>query len=229
MQQNDKYHKWFISLPSRLVFHLIGEIIAAVIVIPPYKTVIADEIRTRELLKLYPEGSYRHLLPWAKIVAFDVFHPWAPYIASFVGVMFAISQSLSIACCWYIISTLKKNSSSFSATTYRMHLQLTRTLLIQLICPFIFVVVPISGFMLAAILRANFPTWTGEISMMMVAIFPMISNAINIVCITPYWKFTKDLLRKFLMKLKLIKDSPEIAPPVLPLPSSTMSFSGRQL
>ena len=227
IQQDARYHDLLMSIPGIIGMQIIGESICAIIVIPTYITVIATEDRTYELLKFYPMESYIHLLPWAHIVVFDIFHPAAKYLTAFVSVMFVFSQGLSVACCIYIIRTLKKNASSFSANTYKMHLQLTRILLIQLFTPLFFVVVPICGFMFAAIFKTSVPTWTGEVNMMVVAIFPLITTGINIVCITPYWRFTKRWIRETLIALNIIKATEQISGAVLPLPSSTMSFTMR--
>ena len=171
---------------------VIGESICAMIVVPTYLTIVATEERKNELLLIFPPQVYSKIPPDCPIVMFDTFHPGLIRIVILVAIMFLISQFISISCCYYIISTLKKNASNFSASTYRLHLILTWVLLAQLILPMILVIGPLCVFIIAAALKlnlnnANAPTWIGECGMLLFAIFPCTTVMINIIFITPYW------------------------------------------
>ena len=225
INHNQKLHQYFMSVPGIIVTISFGVTICFSITIPAYVAVIVTGERMYEVLKSYPEESYSYLLPDAQMVVFDISNPLVPYLVSFVGIMFVFSQFISLACCWYIIATLKKNSSSFTARTYQMHLQLTRILIFQFFIPFIFIVFPMLDYIIQSLLKADLPTWWGQVVMLFIAIFPFTSAMVNIVFITPYWKFTEQWIVKLLRKLKLIKKVEQEVIQALPQASSSISFT----
>ena len=80
-------------------------------------------------------------------------------------------------------------------------------------------------YIIQAMLKADVPTWWGQVVMLFIAIFPLASVIINIVFITPYWKFTEEWITKLLRKLKLMKKPEQQSVQVLPQASSTVSFT----
>ena len=189
--QDTRYHNFLVSIPGIITTQIVGHLICAVIVLPAYFTVITTEKRKNELLSLFSPIVYSKIPPDCPIVMFDTFNHIAIILAIFVVIMFAVSQSISIGCCYYIIKTLKKNASNFSASTYKLHLILSWVLLVQLILPVGLVVIPVCGFLLIAttkmnIHKTNAATWVGECGVVIIAFFPCTTAMINIIFIKPY-------------------------------------------
>jgi hypothetical protein len=71
------------------------------------------------------------LRPNEVILLIDIQRLWAPYCLYFIAFALVVCELLSITLVYIVLSFLRKNSAMFSKSTYRLHVQFTILLAVQ--------------------------------------------------------------------------------------------------
>jgi hypothetical protein len=145
------------------------------------------------------------------ILFFDAWNPIFFYFSSFILVGMIGLEIVSVVLLYLILTTLRKKSSSFSAKTYRLHRQFTLLLISQLLCPIIFIGLPIAAGIIT-ILGHVLPTkLAGEIGLITILVYGLSNSLLTITFIAPYQKHFLDSLSK-IFRLNNSSPSTQVQP-----------------
>uniref|UniRef100_A0AC34Q3Y5 Uncharacterized protein n=1 Tax=Panagrolaimus sp. JU765 TaxID=591449 RepID=A0AC34Q3Y5_9BILA len=105
---------------------------------------------------------------------------------------FLASEIFCLGLGFVILRTLKKNAANFSAKTYKLHQQLTILLILQLLTPIIFFIVPISASIFAMIFNLKYQKPADDIGFIFFSLYSSSNSSLTIIFVSPYRKFTWD-------------------------------------
>ncbi|KAI1693079.1 serpentine type 7TM GPCR chemoreceptor srh domain-containing protein [Ditylenchus destructor] len=101
-----------------------------------------------------------------------------------------------------ILRALRKNAHTFSKKTYKIHLQLTILLIVQLICPVVFVILPTGVSLIFALsgyfTPQGFGVVLGHVFMIAISFYGTANSILTMFFVKPYRRHTKSLLQKIL-------------------------------
>ena len=81
--------------------------------------------------------------------------------------------------------------SSFSSRTYRMHMQLTALLALQLLCPIVCIAMPVSILCLYSVFYGHALTLEGgEVGVTALALYATVNSLLTLLFVTPFRRYT---------------------------------------
>ncbi|KAH7694614.1 hypothetical protein AAVH_38335, partial [Aphelenchoides avenae] len=156
-----------------------------------------DNIKT--MMYKYPT-ALALVKPDMVIIYLDTSLAWAKWMMLVVVLGIVLASVISFGAVFAILRTLRKNARSFSARTYRLHLQLTVLLLAQLTSPTVFVMFPNIVAVVSMLTHFDLYQWHGRIGFLLFALYAPCNSVLVIFFVTPYRKFTAEWIRRVLPK-----------------------------
>uniref|UniRef100_A0A7E4W3Y1 7TM GPCR serpentine receptor class x (Srx) domain-containing protein n=1 Tax=Panagrellus redivivus TaxID=6233 RepID=A0A7E4W3Y1_PANRE len=190
LHPNEDLRKKFMSWPSMIAFHILGYGLCFSVSIPVTYTVV--EVADYPAYMARYNASTFDLIKPGDVYGFldEESSVWS-YFCPVVLALFVMNTVLSLLLSAYIIRMLSQNSKNFSKKTYRLQLQLSFVLVIQIILPLIFVVGPLSVlFIYMVYLKIPLTRTAAYIGVSLLTVYPSLNTLITIVCVTPYRNFT---------------------------------------
>uniref|UniRef100_A0A7E4W3X2 Serpentine receptor class gamma n=1 Tax=Panagrellus redivivus TaxID=6233 RepID=A0A7E4W3X2_PANRE len=194
--------KKFMSWPSMIIQHVLGYAVCFAVAIPIWYAIV-DEKDYPAYMARYDPSTFNEIKPGDVYGFLDEKSPiWKWYcIMALVGFCYFFFGSLLLSA--YIIRQISKNARKFTEKTYRLHLQLSFILVVQIILPLIFVVGPLS------IVFFYFVYWEQPLSsnaayigVTLLTVYPSTNTFITIVGVTPYRNFTTNWIMAIIHFLK---------------------------
>jgi hypothetical protein len=109
-------------------------------------------------------------------------------------VFFLFNELFSVYIVYAILSSLRKNTASYSKNTYRLHYQLTLLLAFQLAIPFFFIILPISiRWVIFFTLNHDFAIFN-HFRMTLITLYGFASSIFTLIFIAPYREHLYDNL-----------------------------------
>ncbi|KAH7707214.1 hypothetical protein AAVH_25565 [Aphelenchoides avenae] len=122
--EDQRYYRMFVTKPAYVGFQSFGVFVSVAVGVVMYHGFITEREEAVRLVAKYPESLWL-LRPGLPVAALDYEKTWV--LIAFSCIFFAVSFGVV----YMILRTLRAHSASFSAKTYRMHMQLTALLLVQ--------------------------------------------------------------------------------------------------
>ncbi|KAI1731207.1 serpentine type 7TM GPCR chemoreceptor srh domain-containing protein [Ditylenchus destructor] len=107
-----------------------------------------------------------------------------PYCEAMV-IGFVIVELICFVMAYFIIRILRKNAHLYSKRTYKIQIQLTALLIVQLASPIIFFMAPVVYALLSGLL-GNAITTSGDIGIIFLCLYALSNSLLTILFITPY-------------------------------------------
>ncbi|KAH7713768.1 SRN-1 protein, partial [Aphelenchoides avenae] len=107
-----------------------------------------------------------------------------------------ISELISVGVVSVVLRSLRKNASSFSPKTYRLHLQLTALLLLQLSTPIVFVIFPLVVTIFSVILESTLTQTHAKFGFLLLALYAPVNSLLVVVFVGPYRRYILSQLLK---------------------------------
>jgi hypothetical protein len=122
------------------------------------------------------------------IIFFSIGAPMFYKYMGLVLIIFVISECLCFILLVLILKALRRNLHTFSEHTYRMHIQFTYCLALQILSPLLYIFVPVCAGIITA-LNALRPTkLLVEISFLCIIFYGLSNSLLTIVFVSPYRK-----------------------------------------
>ncbi|KAI1722398.1 serpentine type 7TM GPCR chemoreceptor srh domain-containing protein [Ditylenchus destructor] len=186
--ENRKVHHIFMKPITLVLMQIFWQLLALAFSIPAYECFTNSE-RFREAYRTW--GLPLPYISPDEVGLFMEYVPRTRTYAEFIVGGFVLSEILCFLIAYLIFRNLKKNSHHFSKKTYRIHLQLTLLLVIQLSLPFIFIVFPIGYALKAALTNDPLNEGAGDIGIIMLSLYATVNSFVTIIFVTPYRRYTK--------------------------------------
>ncbi|KAI1697834.1 serpentine type 7TM GPCR chemoreceptor srh domain-containing protein [Ditylenchus destructor] len=185
----------YIMKPTSIVLaELFSLGIALAYGIPVYEVLLSGEALT-----LYVEGvsAYFNITapPADSVVLAMDFNPEIkvnspiPYCEAMV-IGFVLVELLCFVMAYFIIKILRKNVHLYSKHTYRIQIQLTVLLIVQLASPIIFFMAPVIYALLSGLLGSAITT-SGDIGIIFLCLYALSNSLLTVLFITPYRRTLK--------------------------------------
>lgn len=197
----------FMSWPSLIIFHIIGYTVTFSLAIGGYFC-ITDEESSNYLLATLPPETLRNKGPRTPAMFLDINSSILQFGILYTIILLFISIALGFFMAIHIILYLRKNVSSFTEKTYKMHLQLTVVLIVQQITPILCIILPLIITVLIGIVNSGdiqISKAVLSIILTVATFYPATNALICIIFITPYWNFTKGWILWIFFKMKILK------------------------
>ncbi|KAH7718175.1 hypothetical protein AAVH_14378 [Aphelenchoides avenae] len=147
---------------------------------------------------------WRAFLHWMKVteyiteedtsmMCFNSFDWTTRYVQAGIVLLFVLIEVVSSSAAFWIIRRVGRLSSQSQAAR-RMHVQLTRLLLLQMLCPLICMLGPVLYFVMSVMwFRASI---VGPyVGLVIIGVFPMVNALLTITFVGPYRRFTVGWLK----------------------------------
>ncbi|KAI1697179.1 serpentine type 7TM GPCR chemoreceptor srh domain-containing protein [Ditylenchus destructor] len=122
-------------------------------------------------------------------------------VGAMIGILFVSTQAFFLGCGVWIIKKIRRQAV-FSAKTKNMHIQLTKLLIVQMVTPVIFVLVPVVFTQSITVVFSlfNTPYFILYLAMFSISLFPLTNAILTLGFVAPYRKYTVKLIRRLLMR-----------------------------
>uniref|UniRef100_A0A914PIP2 G protein-coupled receptor n=1 Tax=Panagrolaimus davidi TaxID=227884 RepID=A0A914PIP2_9BILA len=142
---------------------------------------------------------------------------------------FVVSEIVCLLSVRWIFKILRKNVSSFSAQTYKLHRQMTLLLYLQILNPIIFIWFPIGSCIFAVFLKLDFRKNTGIWGLIFMSFYSISNTLLTIGFVSPYRNFTAKYTYGLIMKLPFLKKYSNVVV-IVPIESTTgNSYNSRNV
>ncbi|CAD5220349.1 unnamed protein product [Bursaphelenchus xylophilus] len=143
------------------------------------------------------------------------------YALIFVFVGFFIFEVVSISVVIVVLRQLEAQKSRFSRETYRLHKQLTVALGVQLLTPFLHIVIPVTVFIILNYPYGTMSYATGTSFIMYIELYGTSNSVITLYMIKPYRAYLKSKCMAFIRLITFNKCG--IEPVMVMAPESTLN------
>ncbi|KAI1704699.1 serpentine type 7TM GPCR chemoreceptor srh domain-containing protein [Ditylenchus destructor] len=198
MLPNKKVQTLFVRPISKILVQLVFVCIGLFFSIPTYNIFLNQE-------QLVPFLAYWKIHA-AQDLHIDIVVPEDTVIlahdSSFFGpakvvfVSICLTEIVCFIIAFVIVRMLRCNAHIFSKKTYKIHLQLTILLVVQLISPILFIAIPVCSSLLYSLFDQPIPTVIGDILMLALSFNATANSLLTICFVTPYRRYTKSLLQR---------------------------------
>ncbi|KAI1702724.1 serpentine type 7TM GPCR chemoreceptor srd domain-containing protein [Ditylenchus destructor] len=122
-------------------------------------------------------------------------------VGAMIGILFVSTQVFFLGCGVWIIKKIRRQAV-FSAKAKTIHIQLTKLLIVQMITPVIFVLVPVVFTQSIQIVLSlfNIPYFVFYMAILSISLFPLTNAILSLGFVAPYRKYTVKLIRRLLMR-----------------------------
>jgi hypothetical protein len=166
-----------------------------------YQTLITPEVRERlcfpftltlhfqelpSFLARQPKEISETIKPGEFILWMNVYSELSYWFIATMLISFLISEILCITLIYLILSILHANAALFSRNTYKLHFQFTVLLAVQLLTPFVFILLPITLCLIAALFDRYSPQFAGQMGFIMITLYGMANALFTILFVGPY-------------------------------------------
>ncbi|KAH7707215.1 hypothetical protein AAVH_25566 [Aphelenchoides avenae] len=195
--EDTRYHQLLVTKAARVGGQSFGVCVSIAVGTVLYKGFITERGAALELVRNFP-ASVPLLRPELPVAALDYKKPWVLIAFSCIFFGLILSEAVSFGVVYVIIRTLRAHSASFSAKTYRMHLQLTVLLLVQLCSPVVFLIFPIIHTIYDVFTDNEITPTTGRIGFMLLSMYASLNSMLTLFFVTPYRRYTVERLAMLL-------------------------------
>jgi len=201
------FYKGLISKRGSLICRAIDISIGLAFSLPMYWCV--DNGTVEVAVQLDPEHDlvkYPYLLALTDASAVRLFLDLtASSIWAYAGCLlagFALLEAVCFAMGYTIVRVLRQNAHCFTARTYRMHMQLTVLVALQLASPVLYIVLPISMVCLYSVFYCQRLSLTaGQVGITAMALYATNNSLLTLCFVTPYRRYTMKKMRKIVLSL----------------------------
>uniref|UniRef100_A0A915DBE0 Uncharacterized protein n=1 Tax=Ditylenchus dipsaci TaxID=166011 RepID=A0A915DBE0_9BILA len=191
---NKRYYEMFMSKFSFIFFHCLGVFFVSGTSIPSFYS-LAPKEDFFPIISKYPE-SLAYIQPDSIFICINTNQTYAAVTGLSILSGTVLAESVSFAVAFGIIKTLRANVESFSAKTYKMHLQLTFLLIAQLSTPILFVLLPVLIGIMAMYFHFHLNKFMGQIGVILCSSYASTNSLLVILFVTPYRNYSKNVVRK---------------------------------
>ncbi|CAD5220365.1 unnamed protein product [Bursaphelenchus xylophilus] len=148
----------------------------------------------------YPNAT-KPVLSKNPIMFTDPNNVHALYTVLFVVIGFLIAESVSFVTVFFLLRILESKKASFSKATYKLHRQLLIALAVQLLTPFLFIMLPVTYgiYLIYPVIRVD--SFTAGLIINYIELYGTSNSIVTLYFIKPYRTYLKE---KFLQIVRVV-------------------------
>ncbi|KAH7714996.1 Protein SRN-1 [Aphelenchoides avenae] len=188
IMEDKRPYQWFVSKMGYVMFWALGVLVSVCVVFALSNCFLVQRNHL-EHFSDYP--GVVDLIPRNAIVIYMEKRLASTHwimMGLFGGLL--VSELVSLGVVFKVLRTLRRNAGNFSKKTYRLHLQLTALLLLQLSTPIIFVVFPLVVTIFSVVLETTLTQMHAKVGFLLLALYAPVNSLLVIVFVGPYRRYT---------------------------------------
>ncbi|KAI6170920.1 hypothetical protein M3Y97_01104800 [Aphelenchoides bicaudatus] len=198
-----RIYRLFVSIPAKVFFFTFGLSVAFGFGYFFYRS---DYRRNEVPMHPTVEMEYKNLTailkPTDALLFIDIYDNYVMAYVATLGSCLFLSEFVSLLMVIGILSFLRKNAALFSRVTYRLHVQFTILLAVQLTSPFVLIIIPAAIYVISLIVHHNdLNELYVKAGFNILTLYGFINGGCTLIFVGPYRKRAKQQLIDPILKL----------------------------